>query len=114
MDFPYDSFGYPIIDIELINDVNSCADINDEYNLFDYSNGVNRTISFQYLHDLVNEDLWQKLFTIVEKVNSVIIIDDIIIKNDEVKCMKDFYLKVYYYNLKKHNNKTYIYSDFYK
>lgn len=110
MDFPYDKNENPITTIQYINDITFAQEFGEPYNLFDYSNGFYRYISFQELHDTNDENKWRDILSSVSCLDGLILIDDIHVNNDEVKDMKNFYLKVYYWNLKQHNENVYVYK----
>lgn len=113
MDFEKDSNDYPVVSLKYIDNIDDCLDINYEYNLFDIQNSlIKRTISFQKLHDMLKKEVWNKLLNKVKNLDLVVIVDDIIIDNTEVCEMKDFYLKVYYWNLFQVNQNTYIYKTY--
>lgn len=109
MDFPYDDNEFPVVDLKYINDINSAQKFNEPYNLFDFSFGYKRYFNFSELHELEKESEWNDIFLKITKFESVIIVDDLPIKNDEVKSMKEFYLKVYYWNFLQHNSNVFIY-----
>ena len=110
MDFSKDDNDNPIVELKYLDSMEGFLPISTKYNLFDVVNGMNRFISFQYLHNLLNKDEWDLLFKKCLKCDKVLLIDDIKILNNEVVEMKKFYLKVYYLNLLKYNSCTYIYS----
>lgn len=110
MDFSKDDNDNPIVELKYLDSMEGFLPISTKYNLFDVVNGMNRFISFQYLHNLLNKDEWDLLFKKCSKCDKVLLIDDIEILNNEVIEMKNFYLKVYYLNLLKYNSCTYIYS----
>lgn len=107
MDFSKDENDNPIVDLQYIDSIEGFYPISVDYNLFDI-NGMNRFVSFQYLHNLLKKEDWNMLFKKCSKCDKVILVDDIKILNDEVFEMKKFYLKVYYLNLLKYNSSTYI------
>ena len=110
MDFSKDDNDNPIVKLKYLDSMEEFLPISTKYNLLDIVNGMNRFISFQYLHNLLNKDEWDLLFEKCSKCDKVLLIDDIKILNNEVVEMKKFYLKVYYLNLLKYNPCTYIYS----
>lgn len=110
MDFPYDENEYPIVEIRYVDDISHIQEYGQSYNLFDVEYGYYRTISFQYLHDCLKVEKWSEIFNCVATLDGVILVDDIIVMNDEVKELKEFYLKTYYWNLKQHNPNIYVYQ----
>ncbi len=109
MDFSKDENDNPIVELKYLDSMNEFMPISVEYNLFDI-NGMNRYVSFQYLHNLFNKTEWELLFKRCAKCAKVLLVDDIKIFNKEVIEIKNFYLKVYYLNLLKYNSFTYIYA----
>ncbi len=109
MDFPYDKNEYPLVDIKYVDNISHAQEYGQPYNLFDVAYGYYRTISFQYLHDCLDKEKWFKIFECIAKLDGVILVDDIIVINDEVREMKEFYLKVYYWNLRQYNQNIYVY-----
>lgn len=111
MNFPYDDNEFPIVELKYINDINNVQKFNEPYNLFDFSYGYIRYFNFSELHELEKESEWNDIFLKITKFESVIIVDDLPIKNNEVKDMKEFYLKVYYWNFLQHNPNVFIYIE---
>lgn len=109
MDFSKDENDNPVVDLQYIDSIEGFYPISVDYNLFDL-NGMNRFVSFQYLHNLLKKEDWNMLLKKCSKCDKVLLVDDIKILNDEVFEMKKFYLKLYYLNLLKYNSSTYIYS----
>lgn len=109
MNFPYDDNEFPVIDLKYINDISNAQKYGEPYNLFDFSNGYVRYFSFTELHELEKESDWNNIFSKILEFDSVIIIDDLKIKNIEVISMKEFYLKVYYWNFLQHNTNIFVY-----
>lgn len=98
MDIPCEK-DYPIVKLKYIDSIYNYASFDEKDNLLDYIDGKIRTISLGYLHNLLEEKEWHILYEMVKKLHKLIIVDDIFIINEEVKPIKDFYLKVYFYNL---------------
>ena len=98
MDIPCEK-DYPIVKLKYIDSIYNYASFDEKDNLLDYIDGKIRTISLGYLHNLLEEKEWHILYEMVKKFHKLIIVDDIFVINEEVKPIKDFYLKVYYYNL---------------
>ena len=111
MNFDMDSNEFPKVKLKYIYNIDHYPDLNEPDNLFDCIDGKNRVISFQILHDTLNEAEWENMLSKAKCVDMLIIIDDIKIENDEVADMKDFYLKVYYWNFSNLNSNTYIYTN---
>lgn len=111
MDFPYDDNEFPIVELKYIRDIKDVQKFNEPYNLFDFSYGYKRYFNFSELHELEKESEWNDIFLKITKFESVIIVDDLPIKNNEVKDMKEFYLKVYYWNFLQHNHNVFIYIE---
>lgn len=108
MEIPTTNDEFPDVELQYVESLEGFSDILDEYNLFDCMLGKIRTISFQRLHNMLAKNEWEHIFDLASKCDKVILIDDILIKNEEVRSIKEFYLKVYYLNLKKYNNNTYV------
>ena len=108
MDVPCDN-DYPVVELKYVNSIANCASFDEKDNLLDYIDGKVRTISFKYLHNLLDIREWEKIFEIISNFKKLIIVDDIEIVNIEVSPMKDFYLKIYYVNLSKYVS-CYVYN----
>ncbi len=108
MDFPYDDNENPIVEFEYKDDISMAQEYGTPYNLFDSLYGYNRFISFQYLHDIVDKNKWNEIFSKIKEYDIFILVDDLDIINEEVKEMKTFYLKTYYWNLKQYNKNVFL------
>ncbi len=109
MDFPYDKNEYPLVDIKYVDNISHAQEYGQPYNLFDVAYGYYRIISFQYLHNCLDKEKWLEIFERIAKLDGIILVDDIIVINDEVREMKEFYLKAYYWNLRQYNQNIYVY-----
>ena len=67
-------------------------------------------ISMSKLIEMTDPESWENLFDETSKVNATYLIDDVAIKNEEVAPFKDFWLKVYYWNLCNHCSTCYVCS----
>ncbi len=109
MEFPKDENDYPIVQLKYLDSKDDFFPLSVDYTLFDFDK-VKRYISFQQLHDTLDKIKWDVVLDKCSKCDVLLLIDDIKITNDELIEMKNFYLKVYYFNLLKYNKNTYIYS----
>lgn len=92
-DMPVDEQDYPIIELQHIPE---CVDI------------ANCTIiSFDTMLKLNKRTEWELLFNQIEN-KDVCIKDDVVLNNSEMESYKCFYLKAYYYNIKKHSRNVYM------
>ncbi len=111
MDFPYDNNEFPLVTINYINTLEYAQEFDIPFNLFDLPGKYYRYLSFQFLHDQKEKEKWEELFKQVKKLDGVIIVDDINIWNKEVYSMKEFYLKVYYWNIKQYNQNVFVFKN---
>ena len=65
-------------------------------------------VSMSKLMEMTDQGAWDKLFDEIRDVNTTYLIDDMTVKNEESSLFKNFWLKVYYWNLGKHCTTCYI------
>lgn len=100
-----DASDFPIIELEYSESCPYCKEYctNMQKGLYD-----SLSIKLSQLIELTQENDWNTLFAIVSKYKSVYLIDDILLKNDELKEYKDFYLKTYFYKIKNYCSNCFI------
>ena len=59
-------------------------------------------MSFSKLMKIKKPESWRDLFLKIECVHIVYLLDDLFVKNEEVLPYKQFWLKVYFWNIRQH------------
>ena len=104
----FDKKDYPSCEIEYIDTVDRKSNLFEDYNLLDYAYGMNRYVGLSELLEANNPNKWATIKRRATECDSITILDDISINNEEVDFIADFYLKVFYSALKKANHKCYV------
>ncbi len=88
---------FPLIEIKHSDLLPYCEEYKPDFQkgLFD-----SFSIKFTQLIDMTKEEDWNNLLARTSKYNTVYLIDDISLENEELREYKDFYLKTYFYKLK--------------
>ena len=107
----FDKNDYPIQTPSFIDSINFQSSLFDEYNLFDYAYGFNRYIKLSELLEANTKSQWNIIREKVKKTNSITIINDLSIKNEELGFILDFYITTFYSALKNDNPNCYIYNS---
>lgn len=84
----------PDVEIEYSNDISKCVDM-----LGDLTGNSQVAIGFSYLLEQEKETDWQKIVDTARRADTITIVDDIYLKNAELKEYKNFYLCAYYWYL---------------
>ena len=79
-----------------------------DYNLFDYTYGINRYIYLSELFKAHDYSVWYQLLKCVEKCDSITIVNDITLQNDEMSFIIVFYINAFYCQLRKHCPNCYV------
>lgn len=105
----FDKNDFPIDKPEYIDSINNKSSIFDDYNLFDNVYGVNRYIMVSELLETNNVSKWKEIREKIRECDSITIINNLYIDNEELLFISDFYMKTFYAALKKENPKCYAY-----
>lgn len=94
---------YPDVKVEYTDSIDNCIDIMRPVE----KNHV--AVGLSYLLRLEKESAWNDIVSIISRNESVTIVDDLELKNSELKPYKDFYLASYYWYLSQHS-KCHVYK----
>ena len=95
---------------EYVDSIVNRSSIFEEPNLFDCAFGCNRYVKLSELFNADNSEKWKYLLDRARNCDSITIVKDISYKNIELSFIENFYLKVFYSELKKANPVCYIYQ----
>ena len=107
---PFDKKDYPEGEFEYIETIDQQSNIFEDYNLFDYMYGTNRYIKLSELFEADSKAKWSTIKIKASGCDSITIFNDVLIENEEVRFIDDFYLKVFYLALKNENPNCYVYE----
>lgn len=99
----------PKCEIYYVESLNIMSHINSDYNLFDYMYGTKRYIYLSELLEIHDSLEWKRLIDHVEQCDSITIAHDLIVKNNELIFAVNFYIRVFYCQLRKHCPCCYLY-----
>ena len=97
---------YPVAEFKCITDV-------DDYEYLDTLKTFKNkkaAIAFSYLVEMTRQEDWKKLFEIAKQCMSIVLVDDMSLRNTELFPYKDFYMRTYYSNLQKYCENCYFFS----
>ena len=95
---------------EYVDNIVNRSSLFDDPNLFDYAFGCNRFVKLSELFDADNSEKWENLLDRARNCDSIAIVKDISCKNIELSFIENFYMKVFYSELKSVNPACYIYQ----
>ncbi len=98
----------PECEVHYIDSIEKMTHISIDYNLFDYTYGINRYIYLSELFKAHDYSVWYQLLKCVEKCDSITIVNDITLQNDEMSFIIVFYINAFYCQLRKHCPNCYI------
>lgn len=111
-DIKTDNADIPECEICYIDAIKEMSHINDEYNLFDYAYGVNRYILLSELFQMSDEVDWMQLLLRIKRYDSITIVNDFVLQNEELHFAVEFYIKVFFWQLRRNCQKCYVYEKF--
>lgn len=100
---PVDEKDNPMVDVSYITNV---ADITDTEIITD-----SYKVSFNSLVEMTDEKAWLEFLESLEHYKSVVLIDDLPLQNNELLSYKEFYLKTYYFVMKKYCPNCHVYVN---
>ena len=80
---------------------------NEEFDMSISQDGKDISIRFSILSETTKEEKWQRILAHIETCNSVTLVDDLQLKNEELLHVKQFYMLAYYDVLSKACRKCY-------
>lgn len=95
---------------EFVDSIVNRSSLFDGPNLFDYAFGCNRYVKLSELFNADDIEKWEDLLDRARNCDSIAIVKDISCKNIELSFIEDFYVNVFYSELKNANSACYIYQ----
>jgi hypothetical protein len=100
----------PVCNIIYTNSIDDKTHISYDYNLFDCIYGFNRYINLTELFKANEETTWKAIMERIQECDSITIVNDITTDNDELSFITDFYVRVFYSDVKSHCSQCYLYE----